>query len=229
MIRRPYLPTGINQLDYMLGGGLPTRDITLIYGEATSGKTTLAVKISLLHLKQDPATKAMYVDSDNKLNHSRLEQIEEHTAPNLLHRLQILTPQTYSEQTSLIQELTKILEPGDITIIDSITGLYRIEAGDESKVFIANKELNRQLGYIKEMAIITGSSFVLTGQVRSLLDSKGIEPVATRLLNHWSHTVIKLEKTPTQNQRQATIEKPEIHSNTLYLFLSDKGLEEWKP
>jgi RecA/RadA recombinase len=228
MRKRAYLSTGIPSLDSLLGGGIPINEITLIYGEAATGKTTLAVTIALNHLESDPASKVIYIDTDDKLNHNRLYQIADQVNSNLLHRLHIQTPQTFDQQINLIENLSPKLEPGDLTIIDSITGLYRVEAGEEVKTFSVNKELNHQLGYIKEMSNNTGTSFILTGQVRSIFEASGIEPVAPRLLSHWTHTILKLEKNLTPNRRQATIEKPIKTPNTLYFNLSDKGVEEYK-
>jgi RecA/RadA recombinase len=224
----PYISTGITALDNLLAGGLPSQEISLIYGEATSGKTTLALSTALQHLKKNPATKATYIDSDNKLKHIRLSQIAESIAPNLLSRLYLHTPQTYSQQTALLQDIPTTLQPGDLTLIDSITGLYRVETGNLEKTFEVNKELNRQLGYIKEMALTSRITFILTGQVRSILDHSGVEPVAPRLLNYWSHTIIKMETTPNPSRRQVTIEKPALSPNSIYLSITERGLEEVK-
>jgi RecA/RadA recombinase len=228
MSKRSHLTTGITSLDSILGGGIPVNEITLIYGVATSGKTTLAVSIALNYLESDPASKVIYLDTDDKLNHNRLQQIADQISSKLLPRLHIQTPQTFNQQINLIEKLPSKLEPGDLTIIDSITGLYRVEAGEEARTFSVNKELNHQLGYIKEMSINTGTSFILTGQVRSIFDASGTEPVAPRLLSHWTHTILKLEKNLIPNRRQVTIEKPIKTPNTLYFNLSDKGVEEYK-
>jgi hypothetical protein len=77
------------------------------------------------------------------------------------------------------------------------------------------------------MALKKDITFILTGQVRNVLDTFNIEPVAPRLLYYWSNTILKLEKTLKPNQRQITIEKPDRSPNTLYFSLSDKGAEEY--
>ena len=226
MITTHNISTGIPALDNLLNGGLPSYEISLIYGKATSGKTTLALSVALQHLKNYPASKITYIDSDNKLKHVRLSQIARNIAPYILNRLYLHTPQTYTQQTRLIQEIPLTLQPEDLIVIDSITGLYRVETGNEEQTFKINKELNRQLGYIKEMALTSKITFILIGQVRSILDQSGIEPVAPRLLNYWSHTIIKMEKTPNPTQRQVTIEKPLLSPNSIYLSITDHGLEE---
>ena len=217
------ITTGIKPLDNILGNGFQEATVILIYGEATTGKTTLCINTALHHLKQTPTAQAIYIDSDRKLNIDRLNQMFQHTAPHALHRIHIHTPESFSEQAETLEQLPETTH-NDLLIVDSITGLYRVTTGSEQETYQANKELNRQLGYITEMARKTGVTAILTGQVRSILDTKDIEPVAPRLLEYWATTVLKLEKTSKTGQRQATLEKPRRTHSTLFLELTDEGV-----
>jgi hypothetical protein len=89
-----------------------------------------------------------------------------------------------------------------------------------------NKELNRQLGYLTEINKTTGSTMLLTGQVRSRLDKMQNEPVAKRLLEYWSSTIIRLEKTGNPENRQAILEKPEKTTTPILLKIDETGLTE---
>jgi len=217
------ITTGIQLLDNILGDGFQQAAVNFIYGEATTGKTTLSINTALHHLKHTPTAQAIYIDSDRKLNVDRLNQMSQHIAPRALHRIHIHTPESFSEQAETLEQLPETTH-NDILIIDSITGLYRVTTGSEQETYRANKELNRQLGYITEMTRTTGVTAILTGQVRSILDSKDIEPVAPRLLEYWATTIIKLEKTTKTGQRQATLEKPQRIHSTIYLELTDEGV-----
>jgi len=218
-------PTGISQLDNLLGGGFHSHAINLVYGEATTGKTTLCLTTVFHHLSQNRTVKAVYLDIDNKLNVARFEQIAESQGKNLLTRIQLFTPESYTMQGDALEQLPD-LRHGDLLIIDSITGLYRGETEDAEKTFKVNKELNRQLGYLSEISKTTGSTMVLTGQVRSILDTQQIEPVAQRLLRYWSETILKLEKTPQPGNRQATLEKPRQSSAPIILTINESGITE---
>ena len=214
------MKTGLEPLDALLGGGFPCGAVSLVYGEATTGKTTLALTAALNHLAEHRAAKAIYIDSDNKLNTGRLTQIAEPRGVGLLRRLHLHTPLSFREQETTLEQMPA-LEPMDLVVLDSVTGLYRGETVDEERTYRANKELNRQLGYISEMAVRSGAAFLLTGQVRSVMDTSQIEPVAPRLLNYWSSTILKLEKTPEQGKRQATLEKPITSPNAINSTLVD--------
>ena len=161
--------TGIPPLDNLLGGGFYGSAVNLIYGKAISGKTTLTLTATLHHLSRNRSAKAVYLDIDNKLNVGRLQELAS-IDENVLRRLNLYTPDSFDDQSDALEQLPQ-LNPGDIVIIDSITGLYRGETEDTESTFEANKELNRQLGYITEIAKTTGAVILLTGQVRSILDT----------------------------------------------------------
>jgi len=226
MESRRRIPTGSSSLDAQLSGGLATREVALAYGEPGTGKTALALSAAAQLLLHDPAAKAIYIDSDSKFTPTRLTQMT--GSGETLRRLVYTRPTTFDEQAEALDRLPEQLQPGDLACIDSVTGLYRVETGDTQKTFMENKELNRQLGLLKETALATGAAVVLTGQVRSVLDSPvpTVEPVAQRLLLYWSDKVIRLENTATQGVKQATVEKPRGLRGATRFRITEKGLED---
>jgi DNA repair protein RadB len=225
METRRRIPTGSSSLDAQLSGGLATGELTLVYGEPGAGKTTLAISAAAQLLRRDPAAKAVYIDSDSKFTPTRLTQMT--ASEETLRRLVYTRPTTFEEQAEALDHLPEQLQTGDLACIDSVTGLYRVETGDSQKTFAENKELNRQLGHLKEVALVTGAAVILTGQVRSILDSPvpAVEPVAQRLLRYWSDKVIRLENTATQGVKQATVEKPRGMRGAVRFRITEKGLE----
>jgi len=113
-------------------------------------------------------------------------------------------------------------------VVDSITGLYRLEAGDSERTFIVNKELNRQLGFLSETAKTTDAAVLIIGQVHSVLglETLQMEPVARRLLRYWSDTVLKLEMTGTMGVRQAVLENDEMVPTACRYVLNDAGIRD---
>ena len=221
------LPTGLSPLDEILGGGFRYGAVSLIYGEASTGKTTIAFSSLARHLEGDPWAKAFYLDSDNKLSTRRLTQITED--PDVLERLLIWRSMNFPEQGRTIESLPYLLPNGNIpVVVDSITGPYRLEAGNSAKTFRANKELNRQLGFLSETAKTKDSAILVTGQVHSILDRDPpeVEPVAHRLLEYWSDAILKLETTSIQGVRQAILEKPGEERRSCRFRLGEAGIEE---
>lgn len=221
------LPTGCPPIDDLLGGGFRFGEVSLIYGEASTGKTTLALSCATRHLQADPWAKAFYVDSDGKLSTRRMTQIAGGDG-DLLERLLIWRPEDFTQQTEVIEDVGELLTAENAPlIIDSVTGLYRLEAGDPQRTFRTNKALNRDLGFLSETAKSRKAAVLVTGQVRSILgDSPQVEPVAHRLLRYWSETILKLESTSIQAVRQATLEKPTEEPRSVRFRLADSGIEE---
>ena len=231
MEARSRIPTGSRSLDSQLGGGMSTGEVTLVYGEPGSGKTTVALSLVAQLLRLDPAARAVLLDSDAKFSSARLTQMT--GSEESLRRLLYTRPTTFEEQADALDRLPDQLQPRDLVIIDSVTGLYRVETGDSQKTFAENKELNRQLGLIKEVALTRRVVVMVTGQVRSVLDSPVpvVEPVAQRLLRYWSDAVIKLESTATPGVKQATIEKPQWLRGAVRFTITKVGVgdeERWR-
>jgi DNA repair protein RadB len=221
------LPTGCAPLDEVLGGGFRFGEVSLVYGEASTGKTTLALTCSLNHLRGDPWAKACYVDSDQKLSTKRLTQVAGDD-DSLLERLLVWRPGDFSEQTEVIESLHGLPHGEMPVVVDSITGPYRLEAGDARRTFSSNKELNRQLGFLSETARAKGSAVLVVGQVHGVLGAKEaqVEPVAKRLLGYWSDAVLRLETTSIQSVRQAFLEEPPGRAGACRFMLAESGIKE---
>jgi hypothetical protein len=183
------------------------------------------------HLKADAAARAFYFDADGKFSLPRLTEIMGDDAPHLMARLIFTKLASFEDQAEVIDGLGDRVEPGDIAVLDSITGLYRVETGDTVKTWAENKELNRQLGFLKEVALTKRVTVLATGQVRSVLDSPvpQVEPVAQRLLRFWSDAVIRLDHTSAQGLRRVTVEKPESRRGSLRARITGSGFREDQP
>jgi DNA repair protein RadB len=220
------LPTGCAPLDRFLDGGFRFGEVSLVYGEASTGKTTIALSCLANHLRGDRWAKAYYVDSDQKLSTERLIQVMGGDEL-LLERLLVWRPGSFSEQTEVIEGLLEL--QGNVpVVVDSVTGPYRLEAGDAQMTFSANKELNRQLGFLSETAKTRDAAVLVTGQVHGVMsvEPSQVEPVAKRLLNYWSDAVLRLEMTSIQAVRQAVVEKPGGRTGACRFMLAETGLKE---
>ena len=200
--------TSSRGLDALLGGGARAGEIVFLYGETGAGKTAVAMSLAASLLKRDAGAKVSWVDSDGKFSPPRMEQV---LGPGEdMRRLLYARPSSMEGQAEAIDVMERQLQRGDMGVLDSATGVYRVDAGDAKATFSENKELNRQMGQLKEIAVGKGATMVVTGRVRSVLDSPlpTVEPVGQRLLRYWADVVVKLETTPIPGARQATLEKP---------------------
>jgi len=211
-----FIPTGCRSLDETLEGGISFGKVTLIYGEASTGKTTLAMKSVVNYLRQgrreeSPPRRALYVDSDGKFSLARFSQIAEADYNEFMKRLLLCMPKTFAEQTRIVEGLASFTSRDiRLVVLDTITSLYSEEIASTGKTFPVNRELNRQLAYLKEAAEEQDLGVLLLSQVHSTLqpDQSPITPVSSRLLGYWSDVILRLDLTLQAGVRTMFLEKP---------------------
>jgi RecA/RadA recombinase len=203
------IATGCAVIDRFLGGGLPVESVALVYGEAETGKTTLAIQCAICNALH--GYKTLFVDSDGTFSAERLYQIISEREQAAVERIIFTRPNDFGEQSTIIDQLARFLKKDlGLAVFDTATSLYRLRiAENSSKVFELNRELNRQLAVLAQTARIQKIVILLTSQVQSAMNENPItsEPVATRVLKFWSDTIIALKLTENPKGIQGTIEK----------------------
>jgi len=149
------------------------------------------------------------MDSDNAFSPNRLYQIAKQELSAIAPYILLFTPQKFKEQVHVIESMNSLLTPSvALVIVDTITSLYRIELGSTNETFALNRELNRQLAYLVDIAKTKKVAVLLTSQVHSIIgELNGIEPLATRVLNFHSRIVINLRKTAKVGVMEAVLKK----------------------
>jgi len=227
------IPTGCRTIDKILEGGIPFESVSLIYGEAETGKTTLTMQCAINCAEQ--GYKTLFVDCDGTFSAKRLSQMASGKFKEIAELIILMKPNNFHEQTLVIDQLTDYITKNfGLVIIDTITGLYRARVAESpEKTFELNRELNRQMALLAQIAKTQKISVLLTSQVRNVFDDThvSIEPVATRVLKFWADTIIALK--PTENLRiiKAILEKSpktkKAQPLTCYLEIGEKGIHEY--
>lgn len=216
-----FISTGCSKLDELLGGGIPIGRLTLIYGEAGSGKTTIALQVSVSAARI--GLKVLYVDCDHSLRIERFRAIIQENFDDLSKRIIVSRPESFIEQSLIIGSLPRIISRDiGLVVVDSITNLYR-EAISLEEPFTVNWEFNRQIAFLKESAITRNVAVLAISQVRSVLETGGIEPVSRRIMLYWPDIVIALSKTDRPRVILCEIKKGGILGK-FYAHISDQGL-----
>jgi len=198
--------TGCSSIDQLLVGGFPTKAISLIYGEAYVGKTTLAMQCALDAMKR--GFKTIYIDSDNAFSVPRFEQLAILSGPDFLRQFLLASPKNFGEQSETLEEMEKYVTPEtSLIVIDTITSLYRMETQVPSRTFKMNKDLNRQLAHLSKMSKEKDLVVLLTSQVHFAFKKGIIEPPASRILNYWSDLIMQLKQAPGMGMREALLKK----------------------
>ncbi len=230
--RLQQIPTSCNPIDRLLRGGFPTGVVSLAYGEAETGKSTLALQTAVNCVKL--GYKAFFVDCDQTFSPKRVAEVAG-GEPGDLSNLIVFSPKTFGEQNALIDDLEKYLTSRvKLVVFDSITTLYRVEVEKAPKSFLLHRELNARLALLAEYAKSHELAVLLTSQVREKLSDEGrgvVEPVASRALIYWSSVVLKLVKTPRREVRRIYLEKwggSGVEGVFCEVKLGERGFEEAK-
>ena len=223
------MPTGIGSFDRTLDGGIPVKSVSLIYGAASTGKTTLMLQASCN--ASSLGFKVLYIDVDRSFSPERFYQIAGSSNKRLSRNITIFQPENFKEQTNIIENLENYLNPNIIlVIVDSITTLYRVAPFTLEGRFSLNRELTRQLAYLNSMAMNHCIAVLISSQVHVRLDERfrSIEPVAKRTLMHWSNNVIALKNTNNSEIKEIHVERAsgkEV-SITFKVKMHQEGLTE---
>jgi DNA repair protein RadB len=201
------IPTGRDWIDKMLGGGFPYNSMSLVYGEASTGKTTLAMHCAVEVARDDEKT--LFIDSDHSFSLERLFQMVGSQADELADNIVLFSPISFGEQAELIENLENyVTHRLRLIVIDSITSLYSASLGSSERVFAQNRQLNRQLAYLAELAPKRELAILVTGRVHvKPVPGSRIELISKRLLTHWASVIIRLSKTGENGLNLATLEK----------------------
>lgn len=225
------IPTGSSGLDELLNGGLAAEAMHLLYGEAETGKTTLAIQCAIQCARM--GYKTIYVDSEGTFSGKRLTQIASNDAKEVAPNIVLAKPTTFKEQTIILDKLDEYLtEKVGLIIVDTITALYSAELGGESKeTFKLNRELNRQMACLAQIAKTRKVATLVTSQVRSVFMAREVdfEPVARRVLKFWSNVVINLKLTPQSGVVRAVLEKhpQRLRPQSCLLRIVEEGIKDY--
>jgi DNA repair protein RadB len=190
-------------------GGFLVASLTLVYGEAETGKTTLAMQCAANCAKN--GLRAMFVDTERTFSGRRLSQIAPEDYNEISELIILARPEDFREQTALVDHLADYLTKNfKLVVFDTITSLYRLRIAESpSKTFELNRELNRQLAVLAQTAKTQKIGVLLTSQVHTVFNELpvSVEPVATRVLKFWADTVLALRLTENPTIIRAEVEK----------------------
>lgn len=227
------IPTGCVFIDKFLGGGLDRGTVSLIYGEAETGKTTLAMQCAVNSALS--GLKTLYVDCDGSFSTQRLAQISSNNLQKVLELIVLVKPKDFQDQSAVIDKIGELVSGNfGLVVLDTITSLYRLRVAEVSDAFELNRELNRQMATLAQIAKIQKKAVLGISQVRSVLDDSraGVEPVAARVLKFWADTIISMKPTESPGVINAILEKTEkkgFHPLAFRMQISKAGISCHQP
>jgi DNA repair protein RadB len=217
---------GCRALDDLLSGGVEDGCITLLHGEAGSGKTNFCLQLARNVVRA--GRKVIYIDTEG-VSMERLRQICGEDFELVAKNILFSEPYSFEEQEALIEKAVKIAENNaevGLIIIDSITMHYRLTMRDETRRD-ERYSLTRQIARLLKVSRTRGIPVVVTSQVYTDIDTGRYMPLGGHMLSHNAKAIIRFEKVGP-SQRACVLEKHrnKEEGSRAVLRITGHGLED---
>ena len=195
----PRLPTTCDGVDKLLAGGIEQGTVSLVYGEAGSGKTSMGLQLSREAIKLYPDHVVVFVDTEG-LSIERMAQIFGDCDTS---KLLMIRPSSLAD---LHQTLTNKLETHDkisLIVVDTINAYVRLSYMKNKG--ISSRQFLEMTSILQPLAEKGDYPVLITAQV---YEKDGeIGPYFGKSLMHLSKTIIHLEKTKKPSFRHVRLKK----------------------
>ena len=215
------ITTELKKLDDILFDGISDGTITDIFGFRGTGKTQMALQISLNLLKDEKTV--LFVDTTGEFRPERLlEILKDRNLDNLLlNRLKIARVTNTQEQIDLIQ---KIKSTNDVAmlIIDNVADLFSFEYSKKEQFNLQYQKFMNYMHDLAQLAINKKIPIVITNQLMNANDTEYEK--MNKSISNYTHQKIKLEK--QGDHYQATIISPFSQKIRFFYKIKKMGLVE---
>ncbi len=187
------IPTGFALLDDVLGGGMDPETITEVYGEAGSGKTNLAMLLTRSVLRG--GKKVIYIDTEG-ISMERLEQVCGDDFEWMMQELIIRQVYSLPEQERAVSRAIEMVGKSDrigLIVVDSMTGLYRLDLGTDMESG-SMRSLTKQMIGLLTAARKHEIAVLITNQVYTDRQRGEYRPIGGHVVDHYAKTIIRLDR-----------------------------------
>jgi RecA/RadA recombinase len=226
MDRKRILPTGAPPIDRLLEGGLHIGEVTSVFGEAATGKSTLAYQ-SLINIAR-MGLSVVYIDTEHKFIARRIAQIE--TEIDLFDYIEVFQPETLTQQMQYLKNLNNKIKkkPFGLLVIDTISNLYRLELTSIEKHIALRRLIEQHFARIHGLTRRHSLFTLIISQVRSYRGK--ISPIGEDCLYAYSRKVLELRKGLINHKRFAILRKgnSSMIDESLPYEITEKGVSPIK-
>ncbi len=185
------ISTGIKKLDQLLDGGIKNGIITDIFGANGTGKTQLAMQISINSLKQ--GGKILFLDTTGEFRPERMLEIikSQNLNSSLLDNVSVGRITNTAEQIQFLSKLTQ-MNNFSLVVIDNVSDLFSFEYTKKEQTLEKNSSFMKYVHDLSLIAIQKKIPIVVTNIVRNIGDLE-LENL-DKSISMFTHLKIKLIK-----------------------------------
>ena len=220
------VPLDCKSVDDLLGGGFEGGCITLIFGEAGSGKTNVCLQLARNVVRA--GKRVIYIDTEG-VSMERLEQICGEDFEVVAKNILFSEPYSFDEQEQLIEKAVKITEGNPdvgLIIIDSATMHYRLTQREEARRDDLHM-LTRQIAKLVRVSRKVGIPVIATSQVYTDIETGKFLPLGGHMLTHSAKTIVELQKTGPSTRLARLVKHRSAAENRSARFrLTAAGVED---
>ena len=173
-------------IDGLIGGGLPSRLITQVYGPSGSGKSNLALQAAINCTRM--GMRVLFIDPEGSFSLKRIGQMDPERKS--MDSIMLKEPASMEEQAEAIGKAWGIDNLG-LVVVDSIVYHYRLEREPEEPQK-ANRELGLQMATLLDIARKKNIPVLVTNQVYTNIDNGFTEPVGGDIMKYSSKVIVGL-------------------------------------
>lgn len=219
------IPIGCRALDEILGGGVEAGCLTLLYGEAGSGKTNVCLQLARNVARAEK--RVIFLDTEG-VSLERLRQMCGGDFETVLGRILFSEPYSNEEQEKLIGQAVRMVDQSTdigLIVVDSVTMHYRLTLRDDDPE--DRRSLARQVARLLRVSRKSDIPVVLTSQVYTDIERGAIEPLGGHMLAHNCKTLVRFERAGQALRRAVRVKHRHLAEGDSVKFrLTERGVED---
>jgi len=231
------ITTGSKELDKLIGGGVETQAITEMFGRYGSGKTQLAMQLSVnvqLPVKKGGLNgTAIFIDTENTFRPERIESMAKHLGldpKEVLKNVHIARAYNSDHQLLLVDKAADLVKEYNtkLVIMDSLTAHFRAEYTGRGTLADRQQKLNRLLhALLRKLADPHNIAIMVTNQVMSRPDiiyGDPTEPIGGHIVGHTSTYRLYLRKSKGEKRVARLIDSPSMPEGECVFQVTTDGV-----
>lgn len=232
------ITTGSKELNALIGGGVEVNAITEVYGKFASGKTQLAMQLTVnVQLpRKDGGLEgtALYIDTEGTFRPERIEDMakaKDMDSKEVLNNIANIRATNTETQILSVERADKLIQERNVKLIvvDSMTSLFRSEFIGRGALGERQQKLNQHVHKLQMLADKYDVAIFITNQV---MDNPGIlfgdptTPIGGNVLAHAATTRLYMRKSKESKRIVRLVDSPNMPDGECVIKITTEGITD---